>query len=255
MTMTFNASMSSKTPEFLNEEDAIEKRLRTVMKLSQFSIFLQSIVSIKNHATVGFEALARFDGEPYRSPSEWFDDAKKVHLDEELDRLLLKAALTHLDKIPASSYLSLNVRPGSLCNGSISAALANYNLDRIVLEITEHDSIRDYDLVRRELEPLRQSGLRIAVDDVGSGYACFSHILNLKPDYIKLDAELIRGIDTNSEKRMLLESIMHFARGADYQVIAEGVETDSELNILRHLEVNKAQGYLIGRPKPIELLG
>lgn len=254
MSQTFDASMPSPILGYCREEDLIEKRLQGVMKHSQFSIFLQPIISVQGHHTVGFEALARFHGEPYRSPSEWFDDAKKVYLDEELDHLLLKTALTHLDKIPTSSYLSLNIRPSSLCNGSISAALTSFDLDRIVLEITEQESIRDYDLVLRELEPLRHSGLRIAVDDVGSGYACFSHILNLKPDFIKLDAELIRGIDTDPEKRMLIESIMHFAKGADYQVIAEGVETDSELTTLRHLEVNKAQGYFIGRPKPIELL-
>lgn len=235
-----------------NEQSLIEQQLKTMLERYQFTIFLQAIVSIEDHATVGFEALARFHGEPYRPPPEWFNDAKKVGLDAELDCHLLKTALKHLEKIPASTYLSLNVRPSSLANGSVGAVLTDFELDRIVLEITEHESISDYDHLVRELAPLRHSGLRIAVDDVGSGYASFAHILKLKPDFIKLDAELIRGINADPEKRMLVESIMHFAKGVGYQVIAEGVETDSELATLRHLEVNKAQGYFIGLPKPIE---
>jgi EAL domain-containing protein (putative c-di-GMP-specific phosphodiesterase class I) len=121
-----------------------------------------------------------------------------------------------------------------------------------MLEVTEHASIQDYSVIAAKLAPLRQLGLRLAVDDAGAGYASFRHILKLKPDVIKLDASLVGAIDQDRGVRALAAALIRFAEETGSKIVAEGVETQEELNVLRQLNVNKAQGYLLGRPSPIE---
>jgi EAL domain-containing protein (putative c-di-GMP-specific phosphodiesterase class I) len=111
--------------------------------------------------------------------------------------------------------------------------------------------VQDYALLAEALEPLRSKGLRLAVDDAGAGYASFRHILKLKPDVIKLDSSLIRNIDSDTGSRALAAALIRFAEETGCKVVAEGVETREELAMLRRLEVNKAQGYLLGRPMPL----
>jgi len=120
-----------------------------------------------------------------------------------------------------------------------------------MLEVTEHASISDYAQIADTLEPLRKQGLRLAVDDAGAGYASFRHILRLKPDVIKLDGSLIRNIDSNTDCRALAAALVRFAEETGSKVVAECIETEAELAVLRVLKVNKAQGYLLGRPAPI----
>lgn len=123
-----------------------------------------------------------------------------------------------------------------------------------MLEVTEHASIDDYAVIARKLEPLRQRGVRLAVDDAGAGYASFRHILKLKPDVIKLDASLVSAIDSDNGVRALAAAVIRFAEETGSKVVAEGVETEHELEVLRQLNVNKAQGYLLGRPSRLEEL-
>lgn len=101
---------------------------------------------------------------------------------------------------------------------------------------------------------MRQRGLKLAVDDAGAGFASFRHILKLKPDVIKLDTSLIRQIDTDTGCRALAAALIRFAEETGSKVVAEGVETEAELQALRELKVTKAQGYLLGRPAPLESL-
>ena len=123
---------------------------------------------------------------------------------------------------------------------------------RVVLEITEHTDVEDYDRLLRALQPLRQRGLKVAVDDTGAGYASLRHILNLRPDFIKLDMDLIRHIDLDPARRALASALIAFARDTDSCIIAEGIETASEFATLRSLGVEQAQGYFLGRPMPLE---
>ncbi|HAQ85718.1 MAG TPA: diguanylate phosphodiesterase, partial [Pseudomonas sp.] len=148
-------------------------------------------------------------------------------------------------------YMSLNVSPATVLTGSLAAALAHQPLDRLILEITEHASIGDYEIVANVLEPLREQGLRLAVDDAGAGFASFRHILKLKPDVIKLDGSLIRNIDSSTGCRALAAALIRFAEETGSKVVAECIETEAELAVLRELKVNKAQGFLLGRPVPI----
>lgn len=123
---------------------------------------------------------------------------------------------------------------------------------RIVIEITEHSDVENYEQLLRALLPLRQRGFRLAVDDAGAGYSSLRHILNLQPDFIKLDMGLIRNIDVDPARRALASALIGFARETGSVIIAEGVETASEFETLQLIGVEQVQGYFLGRPMPLE---
>lgn len=229
---------------------AITQRLQDVMEKEQFETVFQPIFDIARHRIIGFEALARFSPEPYRPPNEWIEDAVSIGLQKELEQAILRKALERLRHLPDDVFVSLNVAPATLLEGAVGGVLAGYPLERIVLEITEHESVSDYARIAVELEPLRAQGMRIAVDDAGAGYASFRHILNLQPDIIKLDGSLIQNIDSGIASRALAAALVRFAEETGSEVVAEGVETEGELRTLRELNVANAQGFLLGRPKP-----
>ena len=125
---------------------------------------------------------------------------------------------------------------------------------RIVVELTEYLKIDDYPQLRTALMSIRERGVRLALDDAGSGYAGLSLILKVAPDIIKLDMELIRGIDFDPVRRSLVAAVVSVSRELGATVIAEGIETKDELDTLRELGVGCGQGYFLGRPGPLEML-
>lgn len=200
----------------------------------------------------GVEALARFDLDPARGPDRWFEVADRVGSGHELELRAIAHALPALAHLPAAALLSLNVSPGLILSGRIRAALAGVDAGRILLEITEHATIPDYAALAEALEPLRAQGLRLAVDDAGAGFASMRHILNIGPDMIKLDVSLTRGIDGDARRRALARGLVAFAHDIGCLITAEGVETASELEALRALGVDEAQGYLLAPPLPLD---
>jgi EAL domain-containing protein (putative c-di-GMP-specific phosphodiesterase class I) len=133
-------------------------------------------------------------------------------------------------------------------------ALLQYDDRLLVVELTEHAVVEDYDALNDALQPLRQHGIRVAVDDAGAGYASLRHVLHVKPDFIKLDISLISNIGEDRSKQSLAESIISFARESGIQLIAEGIETQDELRCVTELGVDYGQGYLLARPGPVEAI-
>ncbi len=131
------------------------------------------------------------------------------------------------------------------------ATLAGVPLDRLILEITEHETVAHYSRLNRALDPMRSQGLRVAVDDMGAGYSSLRHILQIRPDLIKLDMSLCSGIDKDPARRALASALISFSREIDSQLVAEGVETEEERDVLRSLGVNLVQGFLLGRPSTL----
>ncbi|MGY8818775.1 MAG: sensor domain-containing phosphodiesterase [Pseudomonadales bacterium] len=233
------------------EQEERVARINSVLSEQAYNVVYQPIVDVRQNDVVGYEALARFSGEPQRTPDLWFGEAEQVGLQCELEMALVQEALKGLSGIRQDRYLSLNVSPETILAGALGTLLDGQPLDRLMLEVTEHASVRDYDLIAEALEPMRAQGLLLAVDDAGAGYASFRHILKLKPDVIKLDGSLIRNIDSNRDCRALASALIRFGQETDCKIVAECVETEAELEILRELQVTKAQGYLLGRPGPL----
>jgi len=238
----------------LSEKQRTEtlERIRGVIDGRDFWTVYQPIFHLANDRLIGYEALARFRPEPYRSPDLWFDEAGRVGLRTDLELAMLEAALDGLALIPSDVYLSLNVCPDALLDGRVVQLMAGQPLERLMLEVTEHTSIIDYAEIATILEPLRRKGLRLAVDDAGAGYASFRHILKLKPDVIKLDRSLISNVDSDQDSCAMAGALIRFAEQTGSKIIAEGVETDAELAALRCLHVANAQGFLLGMPGPLE---
>jgi len=213
----------------------------------------QPIVELEGSGVVGVEALARFSCAPHRSPDEWFAAALAVGRGTELELLAIELAVAQFDSLPSDAFLSLNVSPIAASSAALDACLARIPGNRLVLELTEHTRVRDYDGLRVCLDRFRERGVRIAVDDAGAGYAGLQHILSLQPDVIKLDIMLTRNVDTDPARRALSTCLVKFADEIGAEVVAEGIETPAELDTLRALGIRWGQGFYLGRPATVPL--
>lgn len=228
---------------------SIAKRIQSVLDSDDaLTIVYQPIVDITRNDIVGFESLSRFSAEPYRTPDIWFAEAAEVALDAQLEVRAIEKALTGLSLARAGTYISVNASPTGVMRGDFDRVLRTVPGERVVLELTEHAVINDYTAVRRACDALRADGIRIAIDDAGSGYASFRHILALQPDFIKLDMTLTRGIERDASRQALTAAFVAFAANTACEIIAEGIETETALAKIRELGVTKAQGYLFGVP-------
>jgi EAL domain-containing protein (putative c-di-GMP-specific phosphodiesterase class I) len=210
----------------------------------------QPVFDLERDAIVSFEALARFGSEPERPPSVWFSEAADLGLGVELELAALEAALRRLDDLPDDVDLAVNASPATVLSPRFVELLQGV-APRIVIEITEHVQVHDYDELVEALAPLRALGARVAIDDVGAGFASLRHILLLRPDIVKLDVSLTHDIATDPARAGLASSLVEFARTIESQVTAEGIETREELDLLRNLGVAYGQGYFLGRPEPL----
>jgi EAL domain-containing protein (putative c-di-GMP-specific phosphodiesterase class I)/PAS domain-containing protein len=216
------------------------------------TMVIQPIADLMTGEVVGGEALARFPFPPHHPPDVWFSMAAKLGIGEELELSAVRAGLRLSDSVAAGTYVSLNVSPATAVSPQLPDLLSPC-AERIVLELTEHANVDDYPTLLAALEVLRAAGVRLAVDDAGSGFSSLRHILNLRPDVIKLDLALVRGIDADPARRALASSLLVFAGQIGADLVAEGIETQAELAVLRDIGIAHGQGYLLGRPAALPL--
>ncbi len=248
----------------LRDEARAEELVRRILDAPDLlRAAFQPIVSLEKGEVVGYEALARFAPVPLQSPEEWFDLAARAGLTPELEALALGTALevTRQQPPPASAFVSLNVSPLLLQDRRIASALATHPMapDRFVLELTERDPVADYHTLRTAMAPYRARGYRIAIDDAGAGYASLRHITELQPDFVKLDAGLIRGLTGDRSRQALVRAMATFVGEIGAVLIAEGVDHLDILDLLlRAGREMLVQGYAVGRvgdPWPTVALG
>jgi PAS domain S-box-containing protein len=224
-------------------------RIETLIEERAFGPIFQPIVDLSSGATVGYEALTRFvDGS---RPDEVFATALECGLGIELETATVAASLEAARGLPRRAWLSLNVSPSLLADVATLGAALGVRARPLVLEITEHEPIEAYGPLREAVLRLGPE-IRLAVDDAGAGVANFHHLVELRPDFVKIDAGLVRGVDADVGRQAVVAGILHFAAAAGCQVIAEGIETDAELIAVTELGVTLGQGYLLGRPAPVE---
>ena len=225
------------------------ERIRRVMTDDHaLSMVFQPIVDLRFGFVAGVEALSRFGVRPRRTPDRWFAEAASVGLGIELEVAAARKALEYVTELADGMYLTINVSPDTLCSPQLKAALSEHRRDQVVLEITEHAPVDDYDELRRHMAVLRDQGIRFAIDDVGAGFSSLRHVVALRPDLIKLDIALTLGVERDSVRTALVSTMVSFAQKAATTVVAEGIETRAQLEILRDLGVEYGQGFLLGRP-------
>ncbi len=223
-------------------------RIADIISTGAFHPVFQPIVDLQTGLTVGFEALTRFAAGD--APDRLFADAARVGLGPELEAATLAAAVGDAVRLPQNDWLSLNVSPAFLGECATLAAILRLRTRSIVLEITEHEIIRDYAPLH---EAMRTFGpdVRLAVDDAGAGVANFQHLVDLRPDIVKIDASLIRGVNADVSRQALIVGFLHFAEASGALVLAEGIETQAEQDTVQRLGVTLGQGHRLGYPAPV----
>ena len=229
--------------------DEIAARLTPLMETGGPLVVLQPIVELSTGARVGAEALSRFPADWAKAPDVCFGEAHSIGLGHELELLALERAADHLASV--EGYVSMNVSPATLMTPECAALLLRLPLDRVLLELSEHDRVDDYDSLRSTLAPLRSRGMRLAIDDVGAGFSSLRHIVVTTPDVIKLDRTLVFGVTGDPVLRTLVSSLVAFGHGCHASVVAEGVETADDAMTLLSLGVDHGQGWHFGRPGPV----
>ena len=222
-------------------------RVERIIDRRQFAIYLQPIVRLRSGDVMASEALTRFaDG---TRPDVLFAEAALLGLDANLQRATVAAAIDTAASRPAGEALSVNLSADVIQRESSLADLIASARRPMIVEITEHERIDDYPAVRAAIRRLGPN-VKLAIDDAGSGYASLRHILALKPAYVKLDIDWVHEIDRDPVRRALVAGLVSFAGETGSELIAEGIETESELKTLRDLGIQLGQGYLLGRPVP-----
>jgi len=231
---------------------ALEARLRPIVDQGGPRIELQPIVDLYTGARVGAEALSRFPAEWGTAPDVWFAHAHGIGLGHRLELLAIERAAGHLAGV--DGYIAMNVSPATLLTPGCGDLLSRLPLDRLVLELSEHEPVEDYRALHDVLAPFRAAGMALAIDDVGAGFSSLRHIVNTAPDVIKLDRSIISGVHRDRVLTQLVRALADFAHGCDVRVVAEGIEEVAEADALGELGVDYGQGWHYGRPGPPEAL-
>jgi EAL domain-containing protein (putative c-di-GMP-specific phosphodiesterase class I) len=233
------------------QRDRMRADVQGVIVAHAFTPVFQPIVDLATNEFVGYEALTRFhDG---TRPDLRFLEADKVGMMVQLEMATLNAQVDQARQLPDGVFLSLNVSPAlATCLTPLLDVMGA--ADRaVVLEVTEHVEIDDYPKLMAALNQVRPHAM-LAVDDAGAGYAGLRHILELRPEFVKLDISLVRNIDSDPARQAMVAGMARFAESVGCALIAEGIETENELTALRLLEVGFGQGYFLARPATIEAI-
>jgi EAL domain-containing protein (putative c-di-GMP-specific phosphodiesterase class I) len=226
------------------------ERLHPVMLAGGPTVVLQPIVDLATGRRVGAEALSRFPREWGKAPDIVFAEAHSIGQGDRLELLALDRAAEHLGRV--TGYVAMNISPATMLTPEATALLDRLPLDRVLLELSEHDQVEDYDVLAATLAPLRERGLRLAIDDVGAGFSSLRHIVLTRPDVIKLDRSIVDGISGDAVLTTLGRSLVEFAHGVGATIVAEGIETAQDAAALLELGVDRGQGWHFGRPGPVE---
>jgi EAL domain-containing protein (putative c-di-GMP-specific phosphodiesterase class I) len=208
-------------------------------------VLLQPIVDLATGLRSGAEALSRFPHQWNQPPDEVFAEAELIGQREHLEVLALEQAAAHLPYV--SGYLAMNVSPATLATRACLDLLDRLPLDRIVLELSEHDPIDDYDALRTTLAPFRARGMRLAIDDVGAGFSSLRHIVITSPDVIKLDRSIVAGVSADPVLSTVVHALVELAEAVGATVVAEGIETEADAATLTMLGVDLGQGWHFDR--------
>lgn len=233
--------------------------IAAVIESRRLSPVYQPIVHLPTGRILGYEGLIRVDpASGFPHTGALFDAAEIAGRVLDLDRAALEVVLRGATQLPEQTLLSLNVSPRSFeapeFNATVFLAILQRHgmaPDRVILELTEREAIRNADRLREAIHTLEGAGVRVAADDVGAGNAGLRLLSQFRFDVVKIDLSLVQGGANQDQTMGVLTSLVGMARRWGALTIAEGVETAEQLRMIRGLEIDAGQGYLLGRPGPI----
>jgi EAL domain-containing protein (putative c-di-GMP-specific phosphodiesterase class I) len=212
----------------------------------------QPIVRASDGKLFGYEALLRSSEPSLPHPGAVLDAGERLNRLPELGRAVRAAAAATLPSAPPEALLFVNLHSRDFLDESLLAPSSPLSAvaDRIVLEVTERAALDEITDIRRRMAQLRELGFRIAVDDLGAGYAGLTSFVTLEPELVKLDMSLVRGVDQHPTKQKLVRSVASLCRELGLLVVAEGVETTAERDVIVDSGCDLIQGYLVAKPGP-----
>lgn len=235
------------------------KTLQDILKQRDLSALFQPVINFSSGTIIGFEGLIRGPADnPLHSPINLFGAAKQQGLSLEIEMLCRQIVLESFAAQNLPGKLFLNVSPEALTHpsfkdGQTLSYLENLGIDpeRVIIEITENQPTFDFEGMRNALLHYRSMGFQIAMDDLGEGFSSLRLWSELRPEFVKIDMHFVQGVNTDPLKQQFLRSIQSIALSSGTQVIAEGIETDSEFKFIRDIGIAFGQGYFIARPNHI----
>jgi EAL domain-containing protein (putative c-di-GMP-specific phosphodiesterase class I) len=237
---------------------AYQNRLRVqdILLCDHVKTVFQPIRALKDNALLGYEALSRGPkGDPLAAPVNMFEAADDADLVFELDRHCRRRAIASAKELPPGLKLFVNVFPSSMYDPDFQGAALirlmeglGFGPERVVLEISEKYAIENYTIFVEALQNFTQMGFSIAVDDIGAGYSGLEKVVKLRPTFLKFDMKLVRDIDGSYIQQEMARALTVLAGKMDASIIAEGIEREGELAVLKDLGIEYGQGYLLGRP-------
>ena len=247
------AQLAAETQDHQDRQQVLDQ-LAIALDGNGLDMVYQPIFELEPRKLVGVESLARFLLEPKLPPNEWFAAAANVGLATRLEVAAVSRALARRSRLPKGVFMAVNLSAEALMSPEVLAAIPEGFAQQLVVELTEHTPVLDYKALGLALAPLRAGGAALAIDDAGAGFASLRHLLELAPQFIKLDISITQKIDLDRAAFALAVALTSFAGAIDARIIAEGIETESQLATVRSLGIQLGQGYFLGRPGPIEQL-
>lgn len=236
--------------------DAVRNQMTDIIKNKKIKAVFQPIISLRNGQVYGYEALSRITLENCSFHiGEAFEIAHEMNCLWAFEKICRVQSIKASSKKPKGAKLFLNVDPSIIHDKEFKSGITREKLKKnnldcsdIVFEATEYSAIQDINTFRESLCHYRQQGFQIAIDDVGSGYSGINRIFEINPQFIKIDMELIRNIENDERKRSFVAALVQFASDSKIAVIAEGIETQEQLETVVSLNIDYAQGYFFARP-------
>lgn len=247
------AQLDAEKQEHQRQQELLEQ-LTIAFDGDGLDMVYQPIFDLETRQVVGVESLARFSLEPKRPPNEWFKTAADLGLATRLEMTAVSRAVARRSQLPPGVFMAVNLSPEALMSPELVGVIPEGFADQLVIELTEHTPVLDYQALGLAFAPLRASGAALAIDDAGAGFASLRHILELAPQFIKLDISITQKIEHERVALALAVALTSFAGAIEARIIAEGIETASQLEALRSLGIRLGQGYHLAMPGPIEQL-
>ena len=247
----------------VNSRREIELQLREALTNGGLDVHYQPIVDLHNYSITGFEALMRWPhpSKGMISPAKFIPVAEECGLIDALGHWILVEACNRAKQWPVDMRVSVNVSPIQLAKpdfvATVQSVLTTTGLDphRLVLECTETIFIEDSEKMLSTLHKLKQIGVQIALDDFGTGYSSLSYLRSFPFDIVKIDRSFVSDLDASTSSSVIVQAVILIAGSLGIKTVAEGIETEAQLKLLKLLGCNDVQGYLLGKPAPASEIG
>jgi PAS domain S-box-containing protein len=240
----FSSMVLAKQASLFAKRSATRHRTLDVIEGNRLWTVLQPVIDLARGHVVGYEALTRF--EDGRAPDMWLEEAHAVDLGLELEEACARSAVEAARHLDPDVWLCVNFSPEAIVGGSVGRTVGDVPR-RVVVEVTEHSMVQSYADIRDVLKT--HPDIDVSIDDAGSGYAGLRHILELDPTFVKLDMSVVHDVDKDPSRAAMVAGLCHFARATGTRLVAEGIETQAEAEMLRSLGVELGQGFHLGPPE------